>query len=109
MRASGDAGRPAVRPGECAALVPKEFAPEELGREVGAVERLERPLAATAEALDRLRHQLLARARFAADQDGHIDWREVLDVGEERLHSRALANDPLEGGKLRRSRHPCPA
>jgi hypothetical protein len=110
VQAGHEARRPVHRPGERTPLVAEELAPQELPREVGTVELLERPLAPTAQALDRLGHQLLARPGFAPYQNRDIDESEALDLGKERLHRRAPADDPVEGEKIR-SRHwrPAPA
>jgi hypothetical protein len=78
--------------------VPEELTPEQLGSEVGAVDRLERPVAASTEALDRRGNQLLPRPGLALYQNRYTERRDLLDPAEERVHNRALADEPVERG-----------
>src|SRR5215471_10526912 len=58
VHAGHEPRRPGDGPGERAPLVAEELAPEQLSREVGAVERLEGLLPPAAQALDGAGHQL---------------------------------------------------
>ena len=60
---------PLVRAGERAALVPEQFALEQLRRERRAMHRHEFRLVPPAQVMDRVRRQLLAGAAFALDQN----------------------------------------
>src|SRR6202012_3314360 len=55
--------------GERALVVAEQLALEQLGRDRRAVDRDERPAGALAGGVDRARHQLLAGAALAGDQD----------------------------------------
>ena len=79
----------------------EKLAAQQPAGEVGAVEGVERAPPPPAEALDRGGHHLLPSTRFTSDQDGHVDGRDLLDRPEQRLHRRALADDPVKRRKAR--------
>ena len=61
-----------------------------------AVHRLEARGPPRAQPVERRRHQLLAGARLADDQDRHVHGGDALEASEERLHGSALADEALE-------------
>jgi len=77
---------------------PSASSPEQLAFEqrLGkrrAVDRDERLAAPRREVVDRPRDQLLAGARLAFDQHGRADRRHLLDLDQQLLDSRRLADD----------------
>ncbi len=90
------------RAGECALRVPEELALVELAgnrRAVHPDERLARP---PAPAMNGLGDELLARARFARDQDGGVGGGHQVDLPLHVVDGRARADD---GGELVVRRH----
>ena len=74
-----------------------------LGQRFGngrAVDRDERLIAAAAEVMDRLGHDLLARAVFAQDQHGQIGVGHAADDRAQGLDGRAFADQPHAFGRL---------
>src|SRR5262245_60121226 len=76
----------------------EKFAFHQAGIEGGDVDRQERPIAALAVSVHRLRDQLLARAAFAGDEDARIAWRHQGDALEDALHGRTDAYDLFRCG-----------
>ena len=91
-----EADLPGVGAGEGAPLVPEQLALEEVLGDGGAVDGVERPRGARGAGVNGARHQLLARARLAPDQDGGVRRGDLLDEAEDLAHRRALAHDRLE-------------
>ena len=69
----------------------EELALEQVGRQRGAVDLDERPLAARRLLVDRPRHELLADAALAADEHGHVAVADLLDHGRDAPHAVAVA------------------
>ena len=80
--------------------MPKELALGQRVRDGGAVQGDERLTAATAEIVDRLRHDLLARAVLAVDEHGQIGLRHAANDRPQRLDCRAFADQPHAFGRL---------
>ena len=96
VRLPEQAGPPLGGARERPALVAEELASEELARQRPAVHGLERAAAAAAQPVERGRDELLAGPGLAEDQHGHVVRGHAPDPVEERLHPRALADQPLE-------------
>ena len=86
--------------GERAADVAEQLALEDVLAQGRAVERHERPLLPRAVLVDRLGHQLLARAGLALDQHGGVGRRDPLQPVDHLVHLRAVADDALEAELL---------
>ena len=84
------------RPGERALDVAEEGRLEQVGRQVAGVDRDERLVGARRVAVDGPRHQLLAGAALAGDEDGRAARRRLDDQVEDLLHPRAAADDAGE-------------
>ena len=82
--------------GERAAHVAEQLGLEQRFRQRAAVERDERPVAPRRVEVDGARHQLLARARLAGDQDRAGGGGDGLDEPEDRRHHLAAADDVAE-------------
>jgi len=65
--------------GERTFLMAKEFALQECGRDRGAIQKDEGPLPPAAEVMNGARHQFLARAGLALDEDGCVGRGHELD------------------------------
>src|SRR6185437_8657457 len=89
-----------------AALGAEQLRPREAGRHGGEVHRYERLVAAPARAVDRARHQLLARAGLAADEDWHVHRRDAADLAPHAVHPGALAHqaERVAAGQVRDAR-----
>src|ERR1039457_223078 len=87
---------PRVGARERAPLVTEKFALEEGLRDVRAVQGEEWFAGAVRARVNRARDELLARARFAADENRGVRGRDLLDEPEEVAHGGALADDRLE-------------
>ena len=74
---------------ERALLVPEELALEQVGGHGGAVLGQEALRSTRGLFVQGARHELLARARFAVDEDGHVGRRDARDQVEQREHRRA--------------------
>jgi hypothetical protein len=96
VRLAEEPGVPLDRAGERPALMAEELASEELPAQSAAVDGLKARGPARAHPVERRRHQLLAGAGLADDQDGDIHGRDPLEAPEERLHGRTLADEALE-------------
>src|SRR5204862_1385433 len=79
--------------GERAALVTEQLALDEVLGNRRAVELDERFPRAPRQAMDRLGHQVLARAVLAGDEHLGLRRRHAPHVGEQLLNRRALAQD----------------
>jgi hypothetical protein len=79
--------------GERALLVPEQLALDELRGDRRHVDGHERAALALAEVVERLRHQLLAGAGLARDEDGEVRVREPGDDPVDVLHRRRAADD----------------
>ena len=90
----------ADRPGERAAHVAEEIRFEQRLGDRAAVERDEPLTAARAVVMNRARHDFLAGAGLAGDQDRAVGRRNRLEQLEETLHHRALADEPFEAVAL---------
>jgi hypothetical protein len=86
----------ADRAGEGAALVPEDLGFQQLGRDRTAVDWNERLVSSRRECVDRARHQLLAGAALAHDQDRGVGRRDLLDKDLDFLDQRMLAYDERE-------------
>ncbi|MCY1516120.1 hypothetical protein D9M68_507340 [compost metagenome] len=80
-----------LRAGEGAALVAEEFALEQVLGNGGGVDRHEGAVGARRVLVQRARHQLLARARFAGDEHRDVALRQPADGTEHVLHRGRLA------------------
>ena len=85
-----------VRAGERALLVAEQLRFEQVLLQRRAVDLDEVARRAQRVVMDGAGDQLLAGARFAADQHGRIALRDLLDDGEHRLQRAARADDPVE-------------
>src|SRR4029079_3217544 len=79
--------------GERSLLVPEELRLDELLGDGRAVDLDERPVRARRAAVDLARHELLAGAGLALDQDGRLRRRGEVDLAAQLLHRRRLADD----------------
>ncbi len=84
------------RTGERALLVAEQLALEQRLGQRGAVDLDERAVRAPAQAVDRARDQLLARAGLARDEHGRVGRRNALDQLQNRNERTAAADDFLE-------------
>src|SRR5262245_39754929 len=82
-----------VGPGEASLDVTEQFRLEQRFRESGAVHRNEWSVAARAEQMDLMRHEFLARAALARDQDLCIRVRHLSDLFHEVAEGDALSNE----------------
>src|SRR5207237_2045369 len=89
------------RAGEGALLVPEELALDQLPREGGAVPLDERLGAPGAVVVERIGHELLARAARPPDEDRQVGVGHLADHVEHALHGRALADHVLEAVRVR--------
>src|SRR5262249_13957022 len=87
---------------ERALLVPEELALEEPRRNRGAVALHEGVRAAPAQAVDRVRDQLLPRAGLSADEDRRVGWRDHLELLDHAAQRRAPPDDALADHLVRR-------
>ncbi len=87
---------PLARAGERAFLVAEKLALEQLRRQRRAVDRDEFLLRPSAQRVDRLRHELLARAALALDQHGRARGRHLPDRVEDFRHHRGFADQFFE-------------
>ncbi len=92
------AGAGGDRAGVGALLDPEQLRFEQRLGHRRAVDRDERPARPRAVVVDRPRDQLLAGARLAQQQHGHVARRDPPDQLEHALHRRAAADDPLAVG-----------
>ena len=88
----------AIGAGEGAALVAEELALQQVLGQRRAVDRDQRAAAGDVAEVDRLGHQLLARAGLAGDQDGARRRADPGDPLEDLAHARALAQQVMVGG-----------
>ncbi len=79
--------------GEGAALVAEQLRFQQVLRDRRGVQGDEGLLRAWAVLVQRARHELLAGARFARDQHGHVRLRQAADGAEHLLHRRRMAQD----------------
>ena len=79
--------------GERALDVPEERRFQQIRRQVAGVDRDERLVGARRVAVNRARHQFLAGAALAGDEDGRAAGRRLDDEVEDLLHQRAAADD----------------
>ena len=86
--------------GERALLVTEDLALEQRLGNRGAVDRDERKRRARTELMDRLRHELLARARFAGDEHRRLGRRRLLDHLIDLPHLRTVADERAERAVL---------
>src|SRR5205823_3027612 len=86
--------------GERALFVTEDLRLDEERRNGAAVECDEWLAAPARERVDRIRHDLLARARLADDEDVRVGVRDHLDLFEELLHPRRLADQMPERAHL---------
>ena len=94
------ATRASLGPGEGSLLVAEELALEEALREGRAVDLDEGPSRARREVVDGVRHELLAHAALARDEDARLGGGHAPDEVEDLLHAGARADDgarPLLG------------
>src|SRR5439155_8973160 len=78
---------------ERAPLVAEQLALEEFRRQRRAIDFHERAVAPRRALMDRARHQLLADAALAAEQDGDVAVGDLFDDGGDRTHLLAVAPD----------------
>src|SRR3954470_5528823 len=88
----------AAGPGECALLVSKKFALQQLVRDGGAIHFYEGPLPASGLRINHARDHLLAGAALAANEHGGIGVGHFFDGELDVLHLRAGAE---QHGKIR--------
>src|SRR5205823_3561858 len=81
---------------EGTALVPEHLALQELLGDGAAMHGNEAPPRAARQAVERRRHELLARATLTRDEDGRVGRRHAPDDFEDRQHAGMLADDALE-------------
>src|ERR1051326_6120480 len=81
---------------ERALLMAEDLRLDQRRRDRAAVEGDERFVAPARKRVDRVRHDLLARARLADDEDVRVGVRDHLDLFEELLHPRGLADQVAE-------------
>ena len=86
----------ARRAGEGARLVAEQLALDQRLRQRRAADLEKRLLGAGRVVVQRVRDQLLAGARFAADEDGGVGARHLLDLLVRLLHGPAGADDVAE-------------
>ncbi len=91
---------PRRRAGKGALLVAEQLALDQLARERRAVHRDKRRAGARTAEMDRVRHQLLAGARFAPDQHRHVGRRDFVDRLENPHHRARAANHVLEASRF---------
>ena len=84
------------RAGERALHVAEEVRLEQVRRQVAGVDGDERLVGARRVLVQRPRHQLLAGAALAVDQDRRPAWRRLDDQVEDLAHARAAADDLAE-------------
>ena len=84
------------RAGEGPPLVPEQLALEQPGRNRRTVDLDERPLTALAQIVQRTRDQFLAGAGLAEDEHRRVGRRHRLDLMEDALQRRRVADDLLE-------------
>src|SRR5262249_17616274 len=82
--------------GERALLMTEQLAFEQAGRDRRAIELDQRAFAPGAQVVNGAGDQLLARAGFAANQDGRIGGRDRLDLFEDAFQRGTGADDLLE-------------
>src|SRR5688572_31358178 len=82
-----------MRTGKGAPNVSEQLRLEQRFRYRAAVQRDKRAVAPERVEMNRARDQLLARARFAANQHGAVRGRDALDGGKHLLHRLAAAKD----------------
>src|ERR1051326_392037 len=85
---------------ERALLMAEDLRLDQRRRDRAAVEGDERFVAPARKRVDRVRHDLLARARLADDEDVRVGVRDHLDLFEELLHPRRLADQVPERAHL---------
>jgi hypothetical protein len=81
-------------------LVPEDLALEQRLGNRRAVDRHIRRARPRTELVDRLRHQLLAGSRFAADEDRGVGRCRLLDRAVDLPHPGAVADEPPEAAVL---------
>ena len=74
----------------------EQFALDKTGRQCGAIDLDQRPIAACAAGMDRTCDQFLAGASLAKDQNRGIGGRNQLDVVKHRVQGSAASNDFLD-------------
>ena len=84
------------RAGEGAGLVAEQFARQHARRQGRTIHLHQQALAARAEHVDGPRHQLLAGARLAEDEDGAVGRRDLRDRPPDGLHGRSVAEQETE-------------
>src|SRR5580658_1775250 len=87
-----EASTPEQRAGERAAFVTKELALDEFPRNGRAVDLDERAVDPGAEAVDRARDELFARAAFSRDEHGGFGGRDLFDLVKQPLKGRGAAD-----------------
>ena len=97
VRRLGAPDAPLARVGEGALLVAEELGLDQGLWERGAVENHERAVLARREALERLGHQLLAGAAFAADEHRRLARGDLADLLVHRAHLAAVADESPRG------------
>src|ERR1051326_5980000 len=85
---------------ERALLVPEDLGLDQRRRDRAAVEGDERLVATARQRVNRVRDDFLARSRLADDEDVGVGVRDHLDLFEEALHLRRLADEMSEGAHL---------
>jgi hypothetical protein len=90
------AGAGRVGAGERAPLVPEQLALDERGWDGAAVDDHERPAGALAALVEHLRHERLAGAGLALEQQRRLAGRDALEHGEHAPHERARAEEAPE-------------
>src|ERR1700739_639625 len=82
--------------GECASLVAKKLAFQQIERNGGAIQLYKRAPEPRAQTVNCACNQLFARACFSLDKNGGIRGGDLFHLFEHRLQSRAVAYDLLE-------------
>ena len=90
----------AVGAGEGPLDVAEQLALQDVLAEGRAVQRDERLVPPRAVVVQGLGHELLARAALARDQDRGRGRRDLAEPGDDRVHLRRVADDPLEAELL---------
>ena len=77
---------------KCASFVSEELAFQQRFRQRSTIDRHERPVVAAAVAMNRPRHQFLARTAFTTDQHGRIRGSDLSNELKYFPHARTFAN-----------------
>src|SRR5258708_6918144 len=81
---------------ECALLMAKQLAFQQIERDGSAVQLDERTSAPRADVVDRARNQLLTCARFSLNKNGGIRRRTTFNLVEHRFQRRAVTDELRE-------------